>query len=128
MGFARPNDFEIIILYDEGNTSQSPQIPSHTSGLQSPGRQDVGFDSVCGFPHPLASFYVRQVEYLEVDAGTAKSLVLEYRTRNEVTERKGARRAQVTSSLVPGALREWGKNAAELRGAETSHLLSPAAT
>lgn len=128
MGFARPNDFEIIILYDGGNTSQSPQIPSHTSGLQAPaGRMGALVQSVVFHILWLLSMSDKRNIWRLMQV-QQKSPVLEYRTRNEVTERKGAGRAQVTSSLVPGALGEWGKNAAELRGAETSHPLSPAAT
>lgn len=82
------------------------------------------------FPHQLASFNVRQAECCKVGGDRAKSPVLEYGTRNEVSE--GKARAQVTSSLgLRGptlGLWELGKDADELCGAETSHPPSPTTT
>lgn len=103
MDFARPNDFEIIALMVRGTQGSLPKsLPTLLVCRPLAGRmgalgQSVVFHILC-LPQPQTSrVFLGWCRY-------SKSPFLEYRTRNEVTEGKGAGRAQVTSSLLPGAL------------------------
>ena len=133
--FARPNDIMILVLTVRGVSASLPKsIPILLVCRSLAGRrglwfslllpektQALGFSTSIGlFQHQLASSNIRRAEYYKVGAGRAKSPVLEYRTRNEVTEGNGKARAQI--------LWELGKDAAELCGAKTSHPPSPTTT
>lgn len=94
-----------------GGYQPASQNPFPLFWFAGPWQEGGGFGSVCcfqrrcvpwAFPHQLASFNIRQAECYTVGACRAKSPVLEYRARNEVTEGKGKGRAQTVSSLVLG--------------------------
>lgn len=134
MGFARPNDFEIIVLMVGGIQASFPKSPPTLLVCRPLASRRGALVQSVAFPHPWASFNIRQAEYFKVGAGTAKSPVLEYRTRNGDRRERDRESSGYIFFLYLGLCPSLGLsgNGARMQlnpnGAETSHALSPATT
>lgn len=108
MGFARPNDFETIVLMVGGIQASFPKSPPALLVCRPLASRRGALVQSVAFPHPWASFNIRQAEYFKVGAGTAKSPVLEYRTRNGDRRERDRESSGYIFSCTWGLVPRWG--------------------